>query len=291
MNNSFTRLLSLIYPFLVVIFEGLEGKASKEQVEALAIMLRDKLKEIKTDKRLNMVLYGLIYDALDDYFILLAETRGQATTERERARKQEQRKRKDYYNYFITVYILLNTINGRMVHEHFKCIYKATKAAVDIKGLKPDYDNIDYMGLSGLYIEQVKQELLLLRVFIFNYILNEDIDSINDIRQRLRVLASEVERAEEEELKLYRYYDLVEKEREKEEQEEKVKRLKIDYIKEVEASMVDVVGKFEGIILPEQRMHKIVESFNAFLEEEYILEGKIDEDTIYTSINKILGWL
>lgn len=301
MNNSFTTLLCIIYPFLVGIFEAVKGKNSKEQVEALAGIVRDKLKGFDTTTGDSKALHGLIYDALDDYYILLDSTRGQANTERERARKQEQRKRKEYFNYFINIYILLNTLNDRYIGITDSCMIKAVYNLDKIKfTLAPFNDeSVNYEKRAALYIEQVEKELYLLRIFILYHILDEDRGEMTRLRMKLwdsNRITREAEHLADE----YKGFTLAVKDEDSlelaryraryNEQKARVKRLKGEYINEVEKQLQEITGKFENIILSEQGINRVVEGFNDLLDTIDVEDALIDDDVVYKTINYILKW-
>lgn len=307
MNNSFTKLLSLIFPFLVEIFKGLEGKESKEQVEALAFMVKGKLKELNTSgecitklKRVedgvNVALYDLIYDAVDDYLVLLAETRGKATRERERARKQEQRKRNENFNYFLNILILLNSVESRMFGIHTHCMVKGIRAIREIKGIDSidsindiykDVD-IEYERVSGFLLKQIEEHIFILKLFILKYSVElEGYEAIKEQIKELKYKNINIVKEEDKALDLFKYSASKGKQAE---QEELLDGLKEDYIKEVKEIINNI--NINGLILAEKQMHQLVKVFNNYIEDlpYYSQWSLMTTEDIYTSINDILGF-
>lgn len=301
MNNSFTKLLCIIYPFLLGIFEAVKGKSSKEQVEALAFMVNNQLKELDISSKTNQALHRLITNTITSYVELVEATRGQASTERERARKQEQRKRKDYFNYFINVYILLNTIGDRHVGITDSCMLKATLGIEKIKFIYAPFndESIDYEKRAALYIEQVEKELYLLKIFILYHILDEDRGELTRLRLSLwdsqRITREAEHKAEEYkgftvEVKGEDPLELSEYRARYREQKARVERLRGEYIKEVDKQLQEITGKFEHIILPESVISKIVNKFNEFLDSIAVEYAFIDDEVVYNTINQIVLW-
>ncbi len=277
MSNSFIQLLIMIYPVLDGLYQKLEGLKGKEKAEKLADETYNLLVE-KKPKASGYVEESIrqIESALISYYQLLEASRGQATTDRERARKQEQRQRVEISGYLLRAYILLSTIRSDAeVVDMINFQLSRGLSGVDVV-IPENYDDIEAVNL----------DLTLIKLYMLKVLLVEDTYKMGI----LEVLEKDIR----ELLKEYKFhcsYYNKSNEREdkiKREMERKINLLKNKFIRTVEGYLVGI----ENHKFTHEELNKIARFYNRIEFNDYfaIIEKceSLNEDYMYYTMSSIL---